>query len=143
MNQDASIWDIEGYTENSVSLGLSQKGGKENSSNTLQSCRQVYCYLDVVEINLTSCYCLVVFKTAYSKQLGCCYINIDDQKCNQYYLNIKDEQGGLSAEIDEIPLIFLLKLLSFRKSNLNKVKPQLKSLERFEIVCFCFSVHGL
>ena len=128
MNQDASIWDIEGYTENSVSLGLSQKGGKENSINTLQSCRQVYCYLDVVEINLTSCYCLVVFKTAYSKQLGCCYINIDDQKCNQYYLNIKDEQGGLSAEIDKIPLIFLLKLLSFKKSYLNKFKPQSEKL---------------
>ena len=28
----------------------------------------------------------------YSKQLGWCYINIDDQKCNQYYLSVKDEQ---------------------------------------------------
>ena len=38
-------------------------------------------------------------------------------------------QGGLSAEISEIPLIFLSKLLSFKKSYLNKFKPQLKNLE--------------
>ena len=45
---------------------------------------------------------------------------------------LKDEQistqGGLSAEIDEIPLIFLLKLLSFKKSYLNKFKPQSEKL---------------
>jgi hypothetical protein len=52
-------------------------------------------------------------------------------------------QGGLSVEISEIPLIFLSKLLSLKKNYLNKFKPQLKILERCEIVCFCFYVHGL
>ena len=52
-------------------------------------------------------------------------------------------QGGLSVEIGEIPLIFLSKLLSFKKSYLNKFKPQLTKSEIFEIVCFCFYVHGL